>query len=57
MKKNQPDKKCFHSSVKDVTTGNNGEKLDGHITDQFSWIKLGCDVKNGWYEVKKSFGH
>ena len=26
-----PDKKCFYSSVKDGTTGDNGKKLDGHI--------------------------
>ena len=25
-----PDKKCFYSSVKDGTTSDNGEKLDGH---------------------------
>ena len=24
---------CFYSSVKDETTGDNGEKLDGHISD------------------------
>ena len=29
-----PDKKCFYSSVKDGTTGDNGEKLDGHISDE-----------------------
>ena len=29
-----PDKKCFHSSVKDGTTDNNGKKLDGHISDK-----------------------
>ena len=28
-----PDKKCFYSSKKDGTAGNNGEKLDGHISD------------------------
>ena len=28
-----PDKKCFYSFVKDGTIGDNGEKLDGHITD------------------------
>ena len=28
------DKKCFYSSVKDGTTGDNGEKLDGHISDE-----------------------
>ena len=26
-----PDRECFYSSVKDGTTGDNGEKLDGHI--------------------------
>ena len=25
-----PDRECFYSSVKDGTTGDNGEKLDGH---------------------------
>ena len=29
-----PDKKCFYSSVKNETTGDNGEKLDGHINDE-----------------------
>ena len=29
-----PDKNCFYSSVKDVTTGDNGEKLNGHISDE-----------------------
>ena len=29
-----PDKECFYSSVKDGTTGDNGEKLDGHISDK-----------------------
>ena len=29
-----PDKKCFYSSVKDGTTGDNGKKLDGHISDE-----------------------
>ena len=28
------DKKCFYSSVKDGTTGNNSEKLDRHINDE-----------------------
>ena len=22
---------------------------------QFSWIELGCDVKNDWYQVKKKY--
>ena len=29
-----PDKKCFYRSVKDGTTNDNGEKLDGHISDE-----------------------
>ena len=29
-----PDRECFYSSVKDGTTGDNGEKLDGHINDE-----------------------
>ena len=29
-----PDRECFYSSVKDRTTGNNGEKLGGHIGDE-----------------------
>ena len=29
-----PDKKCFYSSVKDERTGDNGEKLNGHISDK-----------------------
>ena len=29
-----PRKKCFYSSVKDGTIGDNGEKLDGHINDE-----------------------
>ena len=29
-----PDKECFHRSVKDGTTDDNGEKLDGHINDE-----------------------
>ena len=23
----------------------------------FSWIELGCHVKNDWYEIKKNCGH
>ena len=30
-----PRKKCFYSSVKDGTTGDNGKKLDGHISDEY----------------------
>ena len=29
-----PDKKCFYSSVKDETTSDSGEKLDGHISNK-----------------------
>ena len=32
--KKLPDKKYFYSSVKDETTGVNGKKLDGHISDE-----------------------
>ena len=28
------DKKCFYNSVKDGATGDNGEKLDGHINNE-----------------------
>ena len=28
------DRECFYSSVKDRTTGDNGEKLDGHISNE-----------------------
>ena len=33
-KEKLPDKECFYSSVKDGTGGDNGEKLDGHISDE-----------------------
>ena len=29
-----PDKKCFYSSMKDGTTDENGEKLNGHVSDK-----------------------
>ena len=29
-----PDRECLYSSVKDGTTGDNGEKLDGYISDE-----------------------
>ena len=32
--KKLPDKECFYSSVKDGTTGDNGEKLDGHVSNE-----------------------
>ena len=31
---NLPDKKCFYGSVKDGATDVNGEKLDGHISNE-----------------------
>ena len=34
VKKNCLIKKCFYSSVKDGTTGDNGKKLDGYISDE-----------------------
>ena len=34
MKKNCLIKKCFYSSVKDGKTDDNGEQLDGHISDE-----------------------
>ena len=40
-----PDKKCFYSSVKDGTTHDNGEKLDGHISDENYWT-----CKKTWNE-------
>ena len=33
-KEKLPDKKCFYSSVKDGKTGDNGNKLDGHISHE-----------------------
>ena len=29
-----PDKECFYSSAKDGTTGDNGKKVDVHISDE-----------------------
>ena len=36
-----PDKECFHSYVKEKTTGDNGEKLNGHISEKdcLTWNK------------------
>ena len=34
MKKKKTDKKYFHRSLKDGTAGDNGEKLDGHISNE-----------------------
>ena len=30
-----PHKTCFYNSVKEGITGDNGEKLDGHINDEY----------------------
>ena len=37
-----PDRECFYSSVKDETTGDNGKKLDGRISDEdyLTWNKI-----------------
>ena len=32
--KKLPDKECFYRSTKNGTTGDNAEKLDGHISDK-----------------------
>ena len=32
--KELPDEKCFYNSVKDETTGDNGTKLDGHLSNE-----------------------
>ena len=40
-----PDRECFYSSVKEGTTGDNGEKLDGHINDEDYLTH-----KNNWNE-------
>ena len=40
-----PGTECFYSSVKDGTTGDNGDKLDGHINNE---DYLTC--KNNWNE-------
>ena len=41
------DKKCFYSSVKDETTGDNGKKLDGLISDEdYLTCKKNCNKFN-----------
>ena len=40
-----PDRKCFYFSVKDGTTGDNGEKLGGHIShEEYLTYEKICDV-------------
>ena len=45
-----PDKECFYSSVKYGTTGDNGEKLDGHINNEdyltCNKIQIELNMKN-----------
>ena len=41
------DKKCFYSSVKDGTTGDDGEKLDGHISEE-DYLTCKKHEKHGW---------
>ena len=45
---NLPGKKCFYSSLKDGTTGDNGEKLGGHISDEDYLM-----YKNIWNKFNK----
>ena len=42
-----PDRECFYTSVKDGTTGDNGEKLDGHISNKgYLTCKKICNEMN-----------
>ena len=58
-----PDKECFYRSVKDGTTGNNGKKLDGRISDEDyltckkSWIEFNMKNKGDYHDhyMKKRF--
>ena len=34
-----PERECFYSSVKNRTTGDNGEKLNSHISDEGNLTK------------------
>ena len=43
-----PDKECFYCSVKDGKTGENGEKLDGHVS-----IKDYLQCKKNWNNFNK----
>ena len=41
-----PDRECFYSSLKNGTTGDNDEKLNGHISDE-DYLKC----KKNWIEL------
>ena len=51
-----PDKKCFYSSAKDGTTGDNGKKLDCHISDkdyltcEKIWNKFNMKNMGGYHD-------
>ena len=45
-----PGKECFYRSVKDGTTGENGQELDGHINDE---DYLTCKKNLEWVEHAK----
>ena len=49
-----PDKKCFHSPVKDETTDHNGKKSDGHISNE---DYLTCNKKSNKYNVGDYHDH
>ena len=42
--KKKSGKKCFYSSVKDGTTDDNGETLDGHIGDKDYLTKISNEI-------------
>ena len=50
-----PDGECFYSSVKDGTTGDNGEKLDsqindeGYLTYKYSWNEFNMKNKGDYH--------
>ena len=44
-----PDRECFYSSVKDRTAGDNGEELDGRISDEGY---LACNKMRNEFNMK-----
>ena len=58
-----PDEECFYSSVRDGTTGDSGEKLDGHMSDEDYltckkiWIKFNMKNMGDYHNnyLKKMF--